>query len=176
MSHALKCQAEIQHDVVREIIDMDSGDDFVDAGEYGVLRFVPYTVRNNMRTNKSIRQGFANLCLHFAACIKGDGILRLPVPIELKILGALRAANEWPPTSRNFLERGGTVYTVGSMIFNYAMEQDQFSGDRQHWDIFHEQISKLPECRNDHEYGFVSAMCGCTNDFTGLPMERLYEF
>ncbi len=40
------------------------------------------------------------------------------------------------------------------------MEQDEWAGDGNHQDVFSEQIAKLPECRNDHEFGSVSGMCG----------------
>jgi hypothetical protein len=32
--------------------------------------------------------------------------------------------------------------------------------DGSHQETFQEEIRKLPECRNDPEYGFVNGMCG----------------
>ena len=46
------------------------------------------------------------------------------------------------------------------MIFQAAMDQDELAGDGMHVEVFGEDISKLPECRNDHEFGFVSGRCG----------------
>jgi hypothetical protein len=40
------------------------------------------------------------------------------------------------------------------MLFEKAME------DPLHMETFEDEIQQLPECRNDHEIGFVSGMCG----------------
>ncbi|KAI9666142.1 MAG: hypothetical protein M1821_004077 [Bathelium mastoideum] len=157
MRHALECQADIQHDQLRDAIEMDTGEEFVDFNKE-LLGFLRDDVRKNLRTNKSMRQGFAKLCYHFASCIEKDDILGLPTTTN--VLLALREASEWPPVSKNFLDRGGTVYSVGSMIFDMAKNQDRYAGDGEHYEVFHDDILKLPECRNDHEFGFVSAMCG----------------
>jgi GNAT superfamily N-acetyltransferase len=154
MRYALLCQAEVQHDLLLHEIDYESGNDFVESNEH-VLRHVSHPSRENMKTNKSMRQGFANLCDHFATCLRDNKL-----PITTNILDALRNAGEWPPTSRNFLQRGGTVESVGSMMFELAMHQDELAGDGEHLEVFREEIEVFPECRNDHEFGFVSGMCG----------------
>lgn len=46
------------------------------------------------------------------------------------------------------------------MCFQLAMDQDEFAGDGEHHNVFSDKIEALPECRNDHEFGFVSGMCG----------------
>jgi hypothetical protein len=46
------------------------------------------------------------------------------------------------------------------MLFKQAMEQDWLAGDGQFLEDYEDEILKLPECRNDHEFGFVSGMCG----------------
>ena len=122
------------------------------------LKFDQDNVRENLKTNKSMDQGFANICLHFATCIQKDNIWG--VPTEANVLLALQNANEWPPASKNFLQRGGTVYSVGSMLFEAAMHQDWLAGDGGFLEAYRDEILKLPRCRNDHEFGFVSAMCG----------------
>jgi hypothetical protein len=103
MRYVLLCQAGIQHDMVDSEIDDMLGKDFVQFNE-DILRHVPHRTRENMKTNKSLRQGFANLCDYFAACLRSNKL-----PITPNILDALQNASEWPPTSRNFLQRGGTV-------------------------------------------------------------------
>ena len=157
MRFALQCQAELQYDMLNFDLEGGNGKDFV-ACNGDQLRFVPNSVRENLKTNKSMREGFTELCLHFATCIKKDNIHGLP--IQEHILLALQEATEWPPVSRNFLQRGGTIFSVASMIFEAAMNQDRFAGDGEHFENLHKQILQLPECRNDHEFGFVSAMCG----------------
>jgi hypothetical protein len=45
-----------------------------------------------------------------------------------------------------------------------ARDQDEWAGDGSHMDIFQDQIEVLPECRNDHEFGFVALSCGVDED------------
>ena len=156
MRFTLSGQAGYQYDMLREL-GVDDGRHFVELWS-GEVKYVPVGARENMNTNKSMRQGFANLCDHFNTCIQKDGILSLPT--KENVLLALREASEWPPVSRHFLQRGGTVESVGSMLFETAMNQDRYAGDYELLAEFEDDISKLPECRNDHEFGFVSGMCG----------------
>jgi len=156
MRFALECQGDIQHDTL--FYSLDDGELFVEFEESLSLQFVPSWVRENMKTNMSMRKGFTQLCLHFSKCVKEANIVGLPT--EENVLHELRNANEWPPVSRNFLSRDGTVYSVGSWLFEAAMNQDLFAGDGEHYEVFQDEIEQLPECRNDHEFGFVSGMCG----------------
>ena len=151
MRLAIQCQADIHHDLFNSTIDEGNGEHFVQEFEED-LKYVHDYVRENLKTNKSMRQGFANICLHFATCTRKDDILG--VLTEPNILLALRDANEWPPASKNFLQRGGTIYSVGSMLFEAAMDQDWLAGDGDFLETFEDDILKLPECRNDHEFGF----------------------
>jgi hypothetical protein len=157
MRRAIQFQAEVKYDIINFTIDEENGEDFVEDNEEE-LKFVHDDVRENLKTNKSMRQGFANICLHFATCTEKDNIWG--VPTEANVLLALRNANEWPPASKNFLQMGGTIYSVGSMLFEAAMDQDWLAGDGEFLEAFRDEILKLPECRNDHEFGFVSVMCG----------------
>lgn len=154
MSFALLCQAEISHDMLYQSFCCDSGPDFIDLNE-DQLQFLRPSVRTNLSINNSMREGFVNLFDHFAACIRNKEL-----PTEPFIMRAMQNSNEWPPVSRAFLQRGGTVHSVASMIFKDAMEEDNWAGDGNHWDVFKDDIRKLPACRNDHEFGFVSGMCG----------------
>jgi hypothetical protein len=73
------------------------------------LKFLATPVRENMKTNKSMWRGFAALCQHFSECVKKGKF-----PNEENVLDEMDGAGEWPPNSKNFLNRGGTVYAVGS--------------------------------------------------------------
>ena len=156
MRFALECQGDVQYDMLSQVL--DDGVDFVEWEEGSSLQFVPSRVRENMKSNLSMRQGFAKLCLHFSRCVEKSNIVGLPN--EQNVLHELRNTNEWPPVSREFLDRGGTVYSVGSWLFESAMDCDLFAGDGEHYITFQDEIKQLPECRNDHEFGFVRSMCG----------------
>lgn len=153
MRYALYCQAEVWFDLLNEFI--DDGKYWVEYNDISGLMFLPRQVQNNMKTNKSMRTGFTNLCSHIATCLK-----KSIIPTEQNVMMVLRDASEWPPCCRNFLERGGTVTAVATMIFQRAMENDEFAGDATHLETFEDDIKRLPVCRNDHEFGFVSGMCG----------------
>jgi len=154
MCFALLCQAEIHHDTLSDSIIQYSGSDFVDFQEE-LLKYLPNRVRENLKTNESMRQGFANMCDHIATCLRAR-----VVPNEANVLDTLENASEWPPATKTFLQRGGSVASVALMLFQQAMNEDELAGDGTHAEIFADDITKLPECRNDHEFGFVSGMCG----------------
>jgi GNAT superfamily N-acetyltransferase len=159
MRLALLCQAEVQYDMLNDMLPGMSREDwdldFLIGDEF---KFLDPHVRENLKTNKSMRQGFVNLCGHFATCLKTEGLQGVPIPDN--VLRQLQRASEWPPCSKNFMDRGGTIFSVGSMIFNAAKDQDIFAGDGEHLHVFKKDIEALPECRNDHEFGFVSGICG----------------
>jgi hypothetical protein len=67
-----------------------------------VLHYLTPQVRANIKTNKSMRAGFVALFEHFATCIKDQRM-----PSQTAILQAVQKSGEWPPVTRNFLERGG---------------------------------------------------------------------
>lgn len=162
MQFMLKNVAEVQHDLLA--FEVDDGQLFVDWHEE-TLQFLPAAVRRNLGTNKSMRQGFANLCGHFAACLRRTGIgadgLSAALPTGAHVLEVMRSANEWPPCSRNYLERGGSVHAVGSSIFWSAMQQDEIVGDGSFIEMCLDTSDKdssvrteymsLPKCRNDFE-------------------------
>ena len=153
MSHALICQAQVGYDNMVFSME-DPGPLWVDCQEH-VLGYLPLRVRNNLKTNKSMRQGFANLWQHIETCLENGQVPNRPLVLE-----ALRDAGEWPPVTKNFFQRGGTIESAFLAICSGAMDQDEWAGDGQHWELCGADIEKLPECRDDHEFGFVSRMCG----------------
>lgn len=154
MHFVLLTHAEMEHDMLSDDMFISDGDMFVNMNQ-SILEFLPVPVRDNLRRNRSMRQGFANLFLYFARCLKGNDI-----PTAEVVLDISRRAREWPPVTRNYFDRGGTMYAVGSALFEKAMQSSQWAGDGSTEDLFGEEIDSLSTCRNDDEYGFVSGMCG----------------
>ncbi|KIW66171.1 hypothetical protein PV04_08372 [Phialophora macrospora] len=173
MSHALRCQAQTGYDMLNDDLDQSLGLDWFQWFE-NYLGYLPSRVLDNLTTNKSMRQGFVNLWLHVDTCLaRGD------VPNTANVLDVVRSAGEWPPATRHFLQRGGTVESVFLAICRAAIEQDEWAGDGEHAEMFGEEIANLPECRNDHEFGYVSGMCGYrrislrpTRDFFGNRLDE----
>ena len=176
MRFTLRNQAEHIRDMLELSTDMPLTEylgEFVDSNA-GYLRYVPVPVLNKMRTSKSTCQGFATMFSHFEQRSRietSKGLLNQP-----NILLQLDEANEWPPHSKNYLKQGGTIYAVGSCLFESAMNEDDIAGDGDP-DVLdedekkqfensaagvklREELAGLPKCRNDLEYGFVSAQLG----------------
>jgi hypothetical protein len=170
MRFTLRNTAEFIHDMLNMSGDMDLMFDDFDEMHAQYLHYVPQSVRQNMKTNKSMRQGFAKLFSRFAAITRQDNARGLPTEANIRL--HLDTESEWPPHSKNYLSRGGTIYAIGSCIFRIAMDEDEVAGDgdpmmldedekeeKRNSSLGLEQAS-LPECRNDLEYGFVSARLG----------------
>jgi hypothetical protein len=174
MRFMLLNQADMQYDLLTDVSDIDSGPMFVDNNP-DALQFVPTTVRENLKTNKSMRQGFVILCRHFATCLKRTGTSSDGLPECLPTIGhvleVLDATSEWPPCSRNYLQRGGPIASVGSYVFWSTQQEDDLIGDGSVLDIYENdsledtgglsaEYRSLARCRNDFEYGFVSTLLG----------------
>ncbi|KAI0187124.1 hypothetical protein EV127DRAFT_437398 [Xylaria flabelliformis] len=160
--------AEIQYDMLNEFSEIDSsGRDWVELNDH-VLGHLPGAVKENLVTNKSMRQGFVNMCDHIACCLRKK---RLP-DTETILDFYQEEVSEWPPVTNNYLQRGGTVAAVAMMIFDRAIDSDEWAGDGTFMETFADDINQLPACRNDHEFGFVSSMCG----YERTPVVSYIEF
>lgn len=154
MNLALRCVAEAEHDNMQMYED-DLGWEWTLDTDH-LLEHLPGPVKQACKTNKSVRVGFANMFSHIAKVLQQGKI-----PRERQVLDFYRhELNEWPPVTRNYLQRGGDVDSAANVIFEMAMQQDEWAGDGSHRDVFGENIDRLVACRNDHEFGFVAGMCG----------------
>ncbi|EHL00977.1 hypothetical protein M7I_3095 [Glarea lozoyensis 74030] len=84
-------------------------------------------------------------------------------PTLLNLVHEFMDASEWPPHTKNFLGRGGEPESVLRIIFENAVDQDEWTGDGEHMEVFRDKVMAFPECRNDHEFGFVALACGIPN-------------
>lgn len=157
---ALLCQAETHHDMLNDELDDTSGMDWCEWREE-MLEHLNPSVRDNLRTNKSLRQGFTNIFEHVAETLRAKQL-----PLTEAVLPY--AANEWPPHTKNFLQRGGTVFAVVQACFDCAIDQDIYSGDGEHYRTFQDEIEARPLCRNDGEFVLARRQC---RRFEGLPDE-----
>ena len=86
MAFALECQADIIHEEL---------DDDVEDGSHwsrlwsDVFKHLAPTVKSNLRTNKSMRQGFVNILLYIAKNLQAKRI-----PITHNVLFVQRDENE----------------------------------------------------------------------------------
>lgn len=159
---ALLCQAEIHHDMLND--ELDTG--FIAGMEWwewreDLFEHLDPHIRDNLRTNKSLRRGFANVFGYVAEALRAKKL-----PLTDAVLPY--AANEWPPHVKNYMQRGGTVFAVVQACFDCAIDQDMYLGDGEHYRTFHEDIDVLPACRNDGEFVVARRQC---RRLEGLPDE-----
>ncbi|KAI0439390.1 hypothetical protein F4803DRAFT_568521 [Xylaria telfairii] len=112
-----KCNGEFLSPRMRDAL---LGSDWIIDNDH-VLGYLAISVRQNMRTNESMRQGFTNMCLHIARCLDENWL-----PNEWTILELCsNVTSERPPVTRDYLQRNGTVAAVAMMIFDMAMPEDE---------------------------------------------------
>lgn len=151
---ALLCQAGILHDQLNADVAELPGPLRCEGKDRYFKLMRPY-VRANLFTNKSLRQGFTDLFAYIASCLRSKQALTTE-----NVLAALGPPSGWPRCTKDFLQRGGSVASAILLVFDFAMDQDEMVGNGGHQDVFREDIEKLKECRNDHEWGFVRRLCG----------------
>lgn len=108
--------------------------------------------------NPSAHLGFGNLCYHIGTCLENK-----IVPNKHNILAVLSNADEAKvniPECTKYLKMGGTVERLVLWIIACAIDEDDVIGNGEYMEMKREEIAKLPKCRNDREFGFVSGMCG----------------
>jgi GNAT superfamily N-acetyltransferase len=161
MKFALLCEAEMTHDMLSDMLSgfISDGEDWCVFHEDLIAHVAP-DIQRNFRTNKSLRQGFANIFDHAAEALRANA-----VPNAQNVLKAWENSSEWLPVTRNFYTRGGRPENVLPVIFELAREEDKWAGNSVFMamsgeELFAEEIAKLPKCRNDHEYGCVALACG----------------
>ncbi|KAJ6093616.1 hypothetical protein N7486_008905 [Penicillium sp. IBT 16267x] len=113
-------------------------------------------VRKNLKKNKSVRKGFANMFRVVVVCLKAK---RVPTAENLE-----SSCNNWGellPDTKNYLQHAGLqigCWAVLRHIFDAAKEENDKVGNG--------ECQDLPTCRNDLEFEFVARAYGYGgNDF-----------
>ncbi|KAM0797150.1 hypothetical protein BDR22DRAFT_864113 [Usnea florida] len=153
VAYSLQCESESQYHWLNEIVD-DTEDLFDDW--YRSSKYLAPRVKDNLKTDKSMRQGFANLFSFISPTLQAKRL-----PTSQNILDLQGDSNEWPPATRNYLQRGGTVHAVVQSCF-----EDAIARGRSHEEMHQKEIAALPVCRNDREFVFARRQC---RRLEGLP-------
>lgn len=151
---ALLFQAETTHDMLDTEVGGMDGYTWCSCNDHYTIH-ISQPARDNLRTNKSLRQGFSNMFDHIATCLRSKHI-----PTEPNVLQVMLQTSEWPPHTKNFLRRGGRVSDTLSVMIDLAMGVDEKTGTGDFMEIMEDELRQLPKCRNDHEFGFVRFRCG----------------
>ncbi|GKZ50439.1 hypothetical protein AbraIFM66951_003576 [Aspergillus brasiliensis] len=147
----LLCQAETTFDFIYTFGGVDNGDRWCYENKK-LFEYLPKPIAQSLSTRKDLRIGFCMLWKHLASCIRNNML-----PTEENVVRLIRDANEWPPHSRNFIQKGAAISSVATMLFKRAMVLEKL-----HFSEYDDNTnqSRFPACRNDREFGIVSALCG----------------
>ncbi|KAJ5373957.1 zinc knuckle transcription factor [Penicillium concentricum] len=159
MRSSLIVQGETAYDFMQDGI--EDGGFWVEFNDHR-LEHLDSDVRENLKTNKSLRKGFANLFQIAVECLKAK---RAPVAANLEWY--CKSRSEWPPYIKSYLRRAGTRMGCRAVLremFDAAMNEDEKAGNGECQRILKKEWSDLPTCRNDHEFEFVARACGYSGD------------
>ena len=95
------------------------------------------------------------ICQRTVKCL---GRRIIPTPANVLAAFGMESADEEMSDAGPTPEREDVERAI-NMLFKRVKKRNEFTGDRSFQRKHAEQIKKLPECRNDEEFGFVSAMC-----------------
>lgn len=116
---------------------------------------LPAELGNELVKHQETRAGLQEMFRQFAKCLQ-QGL----VPLEDNI-----SSGQLPATATKYLQGGGgQVSYIANCVFQLTYDNDQLTGagvgklER----VDNKWHNALPVCRNDHEFGFVSARCGYT--------------
>ena len=161
VAYSLECRGDSCYDLLNDSLDLNI-EYWCDHWD-GMLEHLAPRVKANLRTNKSMRQGFTNLFSFISPTLQAKRL-----PTSENVLDLYAASYEWPPVTRNYLQRGGTVHAIVQACFDRAIDHDQYLGDGWHEEVYQSEIDELPTCRNDREFVFARRQC---RRLEGLPDE-----
>ena len=95
-----------------------------------------------------------NLFDHIATCLRLNKI-----PNGDNVFEVFENCSEWPPVTRSYLERRGTMKGNIEAALRPLFD-NEVAGDGEFKRVMEEELSQLKRCRNDHEFGFVALACG----------------
>ncbi|GES62937.1 zinc knuckle transcription factor [Aspergillus terreus] len=159
MRSSLILQGETMFDRTQDGI--DDGGLWIEENEFE-LKHLDLEVRKNLKTNKSLRKGFVNMFQIAVKCLQAR---KVPTAENLEWFRDNRS--EWAPHTKNYLERAGTQMGCRAVLrymFDRAKADDEKAGNGESQLVLKEDWSRLPTCRNDHEFEFVARACGYAGD------------
>jgi hypothetical protein len=159
MRSSLIFQGMVMYDRMQD--EFDDGDFWTIFHDSDLEQLDP-NVRNNLRTDKSLREGFVNMFEIAVECLQAK-----QVPTAGNLEQCCSHRNEWPPHTKNYLRRAGVQMgcrAVLRVMFDNAELNDEKAGNGDCQRILKKEWSDLPTCRNDHEFEFVARACGYEGD------------
>ena len=150
MMFALRTAADMIGDMLGFDLETEDVADYIDMHADANLKYLEPSVRRNLVTNKSMRRGLCALFHHVGTCC---GHMRVPTTSE--VLEVLEHESEWPPDTKNFFQRGGTVSSAVRAAFDHVEMEHKYLGSGDHEEVFGTENAELIPCRNDLEVKFA---------------------
>lgn len=117
-------------------------------GSEMLQEYIPSSLLTRLVADKLLFSKFENMLFEMLICFEKG---RIPYKHDMR---------PGPP----FAQRDGMLQAAGNLFFQVTKSFDKLIGEGALlWDFsdeIDEQEEQLPECRNDHEFALVSAMCG----------------
>jgi len=122
------------------------------------LRLLDSAFRIRFMRTARYRQGYSYLGRLIAGCLHRGGL-----PSCATILGMhtkQKGSSKWYSAAQSYISEGGGIVPIGKYIFDSAMREDHLTGSGALLRDCGSVIEKLPKCRNDPEFKYVSQRCG----------------
>jgi hypothetical protein len=115
MKFTILFQAEFHYNMLEYDLDSSGSDRVMMHGYF--LGFLFESVKQNLTTKKSMWQGFINIWDYIARCLREN---RAPNKDDVLFVREYEPS-EWPPVTKCYLQRRGTIAAVTTMVFEMAM-------------------------------------------------------
>ncbi|KAE8313543.1 hypothetical protein BDV41DRAFT_564205 [Aspergillus transmontanensis] len=86
----------------------------------GLLEYLPDPIAQSLTIRDDMRTGFCMLWKYLATCLR-----ERMLPTDENVLLLVRNSNDWPPHCRNFIQKGGSISSAATMLFQQTMELEQ---------------------------------------------------
>ena len=121
MLFAMECASEQLSDTHETALGWQNPASWVEFNADLSLKYLEPPVRQDLITDKSMRDGFCSLFRHIATCCRFKN-----APVTENIMIVLLQEDELPSDTNNFLERGDTVSSAVQAVFDQVQENHRY--------------------------------------------------
>lgn len=112
MGSSLIFQGELMYERMQN--EIDDGGFWMDFHDFDLEHLDP-DVRNNLKTNKSLRNGFVNIVQIAVECLEAK-----KVPTAENLEWCCNDRSEWPPDTKNYLRHAGTQMGCRAVLREFS--------------------------------------------------------
>jgi hypothetical protein len=152
---ALCTEAQTTFDYISSLGLVENGGEWHQNFE-SLSKYLPPDLHRRFRNskNKTLRKVFTTLIITVAKCLAQKAI-----PHRANVIKAVKKTSIWPQIDALYLKKGGTIASAVNIIIDGAKEHDPKAGTPLSDTESDDNLTALPECRNDHEFEFIRRHC-----------------